>query len=131
MHVSGNLPGALAAHDRALKSDAANIEARIARAGIYVDLGRPAEASNDVAELQRQSPNEPRAAYMQALLAERDNKPEVARAALKAVVGLIDPVPMDFIRYRPQLLMLNGLAHFGLIYSSCQFVQPSNWLEWY
>ena len=51
---------------------------------------------------------------MQALLAERDNKPEVARAALKAVVALVDPVPMDFIRYRPQLLMLNGLAHFGL-----------------
>ena len=27
---------------------------------------------------------------------------------------MIDPVPMDFIRFRPQLLMLNGLAHFGL-----------------
>ena len=51
---------------------------------------------------------------MQALLAERANKPDEAKAALKEVVGLIDPVPMDFIRYRPQLLMLNGLAHFGL-----------------
>ena len=47
------------------------------------------------------------------MLAERNNQPEVARQALKDLVGLIDPVPMDFIRYRPQLLMLNGLAHYG------------------
>ena len=114
MHVVGNLRGALAAYDSALKIDPENLEARVSRAGIYIDLGQIKEALGDVEELQRQSANEPRAAYMQALLAERANKPDEAKAALKEVVGLIDPVPMDFIRYRPQLLMLNGLAHFGL-----------------
>ena len=114
MHVVGNLRGALAAYDSALKIDPGNLEARVSRAGIYIDLGQMKDAQSDVEELQRLSANEPRAAYMQALLAERANKPDQAKAALKEVVGLIDPVPMDFIRYRPQLLMLNGLAHFGL-----------------
>lgn len=113
-HVSGNLQGALTAYDHALKSDADNIEARVSRAGIYIDLGRPADAAKDVVEIQKIAPDEPRAAYLQALLAERDNKPAEAAAALKTVVELLDPVPMDFIRFRPQLLMLNGLAHFGL-----------------
>lgn len=113
-HVSGDLPAALAAYDRILSLDGAHIEARVARAGLYIDLGRLPDAARDVAELKRVSPKEPRAAYLQALLSERDNKPELARKALKELVGLIDPVPMDFIRYRPQLLMLNGLAHFGL-----------------
>ena len=114
MHVVGNLKGALTAYDRALKLDPENVEARVSRAGIYIDLNQPKDAASDIAELQRVSPEEPRAAYMQALLAERANKPGEARAALKEVIGLLDPVPMEFIRYRPQLLMLNGLAHFGL-----------------
>ena len=114
MHVVGNLRAALAAYDNALKIEPENLEARVSRAGIYIDLGQITDAQRDVAELQRQSAHEPRAAYMQALLAERANKPGEAKAALKEVTALIDPVPMDFIRYRPQLLMLNGLAHFGL-----------------
>ncbi len=114
MHVVGNLKGALASYDRALKLDAEHIEARVSRAGIYIDLGQGKDAAKDVSELQRLAPIDPRAAYMQALLAEKDGKPEEARTALKEVIGLLDPVPIEFIRFRPQLLMLNGLAHFGL-----------------
>lgn len=113
-HASGNLPNAMAAYERAIKLDGNHLEARVARAGLLIDLGRPADAVKDLDELSRIAPNEPRAAYLRALLAERDNKNEVARAALRDVTGLLDPVPQDFIRYRPQLLMLNGLAHFGL-----------------
>ena len=114
LHAAGDLQGTLKAYDRAITLDAKHVEARVARAGVYIDLGRQTDAASDVAELTRIAPKEPRGAYLQALLAERENKPEVAHAALKGLVGLLDPVPMDFIRYRPQLLMLNGLAHFGL-----------------
>ncbi len=113
-HVSGQLPQAVAAYDQALKLDADHVEAHVARAGLLMDLGRMQEAAKDLEELKRVVPDEPRAAYLTALLAERSNKPEEARAALKEVVGLLDPVPLDFIRFRPQLLMLNGLSHFGL-----------------
>ncbi|WP_394788320.1 XrtA/PEP-CTERM system TPR-repeat protein PrsT [Rhodoferax sp.] len=113
-HVQGDLRGAIAAYDSALQQDPKHIEARVARAGVSVDLGKYAEASKDVAELQRLSPREPRAAYLKALLAERDGNTAAARAALSEVTSLMDPVPVAFIQYRPQSLMLVGLAHFGL-----------------
>ena len=113
-HVSGDLQGTLVAYERAIKSQPGHIEARVARAGLLLDLGRATDAEVDVTELSRTAPGEPRAAYLRALLAERSGKPEEAQAALKEVTDLIDPVPIDFIRYRIQLLMLNGLAHFGL-----------------
>lgn len=113
-HVSGELAQALAAYDRVLKLENAHVEARVARAGLYVDLGRQADAAKDVEELRKVSPKEPRGAYLRALFAERDNKPEEARKAMREVTSLIDPVPLDFVRYRPQILMLNGLAHYGL-----------------
>ena len=113
-HVSGDLQATLAAYARAIKAQPAHVEARVARAGLLLDLGRAADAEADVIELSRIAPGEPRAAYLRALLAERSGKPVEAQAALKEVTELIDPVPIDFIRYRTQLLMLNGLAHFGL-----------------
>ena len=113
-HAAGDLRGALAGYDRAIEHDAAHAEARIARAGVRLDLGRNADAAEDVAESKRLSPREPRAAYLAALLAEREGSPQKVRASLAEVTALIDPLPIEFIRYRPQLLMLAGLAHFGL-----------------
>lgn len=113
-HVAGDLDKALVAYGRVIERDATHVEARVARAGIFLDLGRFTDAAADIAALAKASPKEPRAAYLRALLAERDGKTEEVRKALRDVTTLIDPVPIDFIRYRPQLLMLNGLAHFGL-----------------
>lgn len=113
-HVSGDLKGALTAYERAIKLQPGHLEARVARAGLFLDLGRVADATTDVIELNRIAAGEPRAAYLQALLAERSGKLTEARTALKEVTNLIDPVPIEFVRYRMQILMLNGMAHFGL-----------------
>lgn len=113
-HVSGDLQAALTAYSQAIKAQPGHVETRVARAGLLLDLNRATEAEADLTELGRIAPGEPRAAYLKALLSERNGKSEEARAALKEVTHLIDPVPIDFIRYRTQLLMLNGLAHFGL-----------------
>ena len=113
-HVSGDLRSALAGYGRALEIDPGHLEARVARAGVLVDLDRSAEAAADLATLQRASAREPRAAYLRALLAERAGDAAAARSGLRQVTELIDPVPLDFLRYRSQILMLNGLAHYGL-----------------
>lgn len=113
-HVLGDVSGTQLAYARALALDEAHVEARLARAGLRLDMGQDALAQADVTLLRQLAPTEPRALYLQALLAERDKKPEVAKKALKDLVGLLDPVPLDFVRYRPQLLLLNGLAHDGL-----------------
>lgn len=113
-HVQGNVAAALAAYDQALQGDPQHGEARIARAGIAMDLQRDADAKRDLDALQTLLPREPRAAYLRALLAQRNGQVDAARAALKQVTELLDPVPLDALRYRSQLLLLNGLAHFEL-----------------
>ena len=113
-HVQGELRNALAAYDKALQADASHLDARVTRIGIYMDLARFDDAAKDVGVLLIQAPDEPRGAYLKALLAERKGDAAAVQEALKQVTELLDPVPPEFVRYRPQLLMLNGLAHFGL-----------------
>lgn len=113
-HVQGNLSGALADYDRALQIAPQHTESLVARIGLHLDHNRLPEARLDLASLQKAAPGEPRAAYLRALLAERAGDTPAAQAALREVTGLLDPIPIAFVRYRPQLLMLNGLAHFGL-----------------
>ncbi len=114
LHVMGDLKSTLAAYDRTIEIDPNHADARIARAGLYIDLNRASDAAKDLDALKDVAPKDPRAAYLRALLAERNKDTAAANAALKTVTELIDPVPLSFIRYRPQLLMLNGLSHFGL-----------------
>jgi len=113
-HARGDMTAALASYDKALQILPEHVDGRVSRAGIYLDLGRYADATKDVAELRRLYPDDPRGAYLKALLAEREGDSAASIAALKEVTELLDPVPIDFIRYRPQMLMLNGLSHFGL-----------------
>jgi cellulose synthase operon protein C len=113
-HLRSELAAAIDSYGKALELNPNHIEARIARAGLYIDTGRESDALADIAEARKRSPREPRAAYMKALLLERAGDRVAAKAALGEVVGLLDPVPIEFIRYRPQMLLLAGLAHFAL-----------------
>lgn len=114
LHTRGETKAALAAYDQALAAQAGHTEALVSRAGLLLDLGRRGDAARDVAKLLRGSPSEPRGRYLQALLAELDGNPTGVKAALNEITGLLDPVPIEFLRYRPQTLMLGGMAHYGL-----------------
>ena len=114
LHLQGNLVGALAAYGAALDIEPDMADARVARAGILIDLKRDEAATQDVAELLRRLPLEPRGWYLSAVLAEREGKQQAMRASLAKITALLDPVPLPFIRYRPQVLLLNGQAHYGL-----------------
>jgi cellulose synthase operon protein C len=113
-HVSGRLEEAVAGYTSALKLDPAHVESLLARGGLMVDMNRLPEAQRDVDAVQKVSPPDPRGAFLGALLAEKAGNPVAARVALKTVTGLIDPVPMDYLKFKAQVLMLNGLAHYGL-----------------
>ena len=114
LHVEGNVQAALAAYDSAIKLQSGHVEARLARAGILLDLDRDKEAQADVDELGLLAPKDPRWIYLRSQLASRAGNAGAARDALKQITDFLDPVPIDFIRYRPQVLMLNGMAHYGL-----------------
>ena len=113
-HAQSALPAALSAYDVALRLQAEHLEARIARAGLLIDLQRFDAARADLAAIKRVRPSEPRAAFLRAVLAEQDGDTAAAKAAMNEVCALLDPVPTPFLRYRPQMLMLGGLAHYGL-----------------
>jgi len=114
LHAQGNLPAALQAYESVVRADPRAVDAQVARAGLLIDLGRQDEAAKAVAALTRDEAVEPRGWYLSALLAQRTGNAQAVRAAYSRITALIDPVPIGVIRYRPQLLMVNGQAHFGL-----------------
>ena len=113
-HVQGHLAQAVASYTKALELKPEHIEALLARAGIALDQNRAADAKKDLAEVRRLQPKEPRALYMGAVLADREGDGKAAKAALTEITNLLDPVPIEFMRYQQQVLILGGLAHHGL-----------------
>ncbi len=114
LHVQGNLAGAQAAYDKALAINPTHTEALISRGGLLIDLGRLDAAQRDVDELLRSSKREPRGQFLRAVIAEKKKDSATSKAALNEVVVLLDRAPVEFFRYRPQILMLGGQAHYGL-----------------
>ncbi|EHR71966.1 putative PEP-CTERM system TPR-repeat lipoprotein [Burkholderiales bacterium JOSHI_001] len=113
-HAQSQIQPALEQYGKALKLQPEHGEALLGRAGLLMDLGRPQEAARDLDALQALLPSEPRGAYLRALIAEQKGDKAAAKAALADITNLLDPVPMNFMRYRPQMLLLGGLAHHGL-----------------
>ncbi|MCB1996389.1 MAG: PEP-CTERM system TPR-repeat protein PrsT [Burkholderiaceae bacterium] len=113
-HVRGALKSALEGYGRALSKSPDHVEALLSRAGLLIDQGRVDEARQDVTRLREVAAADPRGAFLSALLAEKSGDLEGSRKALREVTSLVDPVPIDYIRYKAQVLMLAGLAHYGL-----------------
>ena len=113
-HLKGDLQTALAGYAKAIEFDANDIDARVAQAGLLIDLGRRDDAERALTELRRISPREPRAAYLRAVLASQTNDVESMRKSLTEVVALIDGAPKTVVSQHPQLVLLAGLSHVGL-----------------
>jgi putative PEP-CTERM system TPR-repeat lipoprotein len=114
LHVRGQLQAAVQAYDKAVEINPEHSEARLARAGIAVDQQRNADATRDIDELLKRNTVEPRGYYLQAVLAERAGNAKAARDALNRVTALLDLQPVESYRFKPQVLILGGLAHHGL-----------------
>lgn len=114
LHALLDVRGALDAYDRALKLEPRHVDARVARAALYVDLKREAEAGRDLDYLAGAAPGEPRAAYLRAVLASQTGDTAAIAAALGDVVKQVDALPPQWLVRREQLLMAGALAHHGL-----------------
>ncbi len=113
-HVAGKAQDALQSYDKALQKEPTHLGALIARAGLLIDLGKLTEARTDLEVVSNTSPLHPLGIYLRALVAERDNKVKESQEALRELTTQLDQIPLDYIRFKPQILMLNGLAHYGL-----------------
>lgn len=67
-HVRGDLNAALASYDKALTIDSRHLEALVSRAGLLIDIGRAEPARRDINTVLRESPQDPRGAYLKSLL---------------------------------------------------------------
>jgi len=113
-HLSGNAKTALADYGKALSLNPEYLDARLGRVGLLMDLKRHQEAEPDLRVLKKYAASEPRAAYLIALAAARQGDAEATRAALAEATTVLDQLPPEMIRGNAQLLMLGGLAHYGL-----------------
>lgn len=113
-HLRGDLQSALAAYGKALSLTPGFVDARVARAGLLMDLNRQKEAEDDIKALEPFSASDPRAAYLVSLSAARRGDAEATRKALGNATAILDQLPPEMIRRNAQLLMLGGLAHYGL-----------------
>jgi putative PEP-CTERM system TPR-repeat lipoprotein len=113
-HLSGDVRKALGAYDKAIGLQPDNLDARIARTSLLFDLKRDKEAKEDLDYLSRNHAQDPRAAYLLALAAARRNDSEGTRKALTNVTAAVDQIPSEIVNRNVQLLMLGGLAHYGL-----------------
>lgn len=113
-HASLDAAGAISAYDKALSLSPKHVDARIARAALLLDLKREAEARKDLDYLLERAPDEPRAAYLRAILAAQKGDATTVSDALKEVTRTIDAVPPAWLARREQLLMAGALAHYGL-----------------
>ncbi len=113
-HAAFQMPDALAAYDKALSLSPKHVDARVARAALLIDLKRDAEAKKDLDYLKTFADDDPRAAYLRAVVAgQKGDGPELA-AALNEVTRTIDALPPAWLVRREQLLMAGALAHHGL-----------------
>ncbi len=110
-HAGGNLAAALQDYEQAIRLEPGLVDARVARAGILIDLGRDADARADLEDLEKSGPTEPRAAYLLSVLASRRGDAQDAARHLEAVTRVVDALPPDWIAGQEQLLMAASLGH--------------------
>ncbi|MEW6676955.1 MAG: XrtA/PEP-CTERM system TPR-repeat protein PrsT [Pseudomonadota bacterium] len=113
-HLVGDIPAALAAYEKALGLSPDFVDARVARAGLLLDLKRTQEADQDIKILEKSAATDPRAAYLVSLAAARRGDGAATRKALTDAANAIDQLPTAMVRRNAQFLMLGALAHYGL-----------------
>ncbi len=114
LHTVLDVKGALAAYEKALSLTPKHVDARVARAALLIDLKRDDDARKDLDFLKTFADEEPRAAYLRAVLAKKNGDQSKTAEALKEVTRTIDTLPPAWLARREQLLMAGALAHYDL-----------------
>ena len=125
IHARGDLKEAAAAYGVVVVKEPTHLEARLARAGVYIDLKEYAKAEEDLAYLAKKYPYEPRSIYMQSLIHSYSNDPANVQESLKKAAAVISKLPPAMVIQNRQLLLLGGLVFSSL----GQYQQAQSHLE--
>ena len=91
-----------------------NLDVRIAKIGLLIDLNRDAEGAVDFTYLQREFPGEPRAAYLRSIVAARAGRLDEVDEALQSALTALAPLTEESYAANPALNLVKGLSHYGL-----------------
>lgn len=104
----GNWERAEQNYDRALAFKDGHFAARLNRAAMRINLGRPADALKDVLMLAERAPSNVQVAYMKAVLLAQHGDGDGSRAALDQASAALSKLPDKTLDKLPQALLLGG-----------------------
>ncbi|MCQ8127728.1 XrtA/PEP-CTERM system TPR-repeat protein PrsT [Methylomonas rivi] len=113
-HVQADLENAVKDYDKAIELMPDYQDARIARAGVLMDLHQDQRATEDLAYLREHYPFDPKAAYLHAVLLARNGQKEASIKELEAAADIIVAVKPEYLTQHSQTLMLSGLVNYSL-----------------
>lgn len=113
-HIQGDLESALRDYSLAIAAQSNNLDARLARVSIYLDMKRDEAGRADIDYLKKHFAYDPRATYLRALYYSRRGDTANARIALREVTDTLGQVSREFLTGSDQLKLLGGLANHAL-----------------
>jgi len=114
IHAQGDLQTAVKIYDSILELAPSDLNARLARAGVYMDLKQFANAERDLKYLEEYYPFEPRAVYLQSLLYYYADDQKMSKEALLKTAAIIKALNPEFLSHSSQHLLLAGLTYYAL-----------------
>ncbi|MGY6277207.1 XrtA/PEP-CTERM system TPR-repeat protein PrsT [Methylomonas sp. MgM2] len=113
-HAQTDLENAIKDYDRAIALQPDYSDARIARAGALMDLKQDERAEEDLKYLREHYPFDPKAAYLHAVLLERNGQKEASIKELEAASDIVIKVKPEYLSQHSQTLMLSALINYSL-----------------
>lgn len=113
-HAQGDMQQAIKHYDKAIDIMPDHLDARLARAGALMDLGKDDQALSDLEYLRENYPFDPRAAYLHAVVLERNGQADESRKELEAAADILLQIKQEYLDQHAQSLMLSGLVNYSL-----------------
>ncbi len=113
-HVRDEIDAALADYSAIVKLEPDNMEARLARLGLLLDVGRGTQAEEDLTYFGKKAPRDPRVHYLRSLKLSQAGDSHGARAALAEAANAIEALGRPMVLRNQQLLLVAGIVNFNL-----------------
>lgn len=110
----GDSESALADFERAVQVEPAHLPAQVGRIGALLQLDRIEEAAAAIALIRDAYPRDPRALYLEAIIANRQGDEQAAAMAMQAAENLLAQLPGELIVNHSPTLLLAGMVAFSM-----------------